>query len=448
MRWVRGGGALAIFPAGEVSRLEIGARKVTDAPWSDVASRIALAANAPVVPMFFDGRNSMTFQLAGLIHPRLRTALLPRELIKRHGTRMQVQIGSIITPARLAKLATPAEMTRYLRVRTMILKARVDRLQKHDVLMAAAPKMPVIDRIDPSVLDREIAALDAASRLASSADLDVFVAAASQIPQTIREIGRLREITFRAAGEGTGRDIDLDLFDDHYDHLFVWSRTRREVVGSYRIGFTDQILPTHGPDGLYTHSLFRFRDRLLKQLTPGIELGRSFVRVEYQKEFAPLLLLWKGIGQIVARQPHYRMLFGPVSISNEYSSLTRQILMAFLRINNHLPSLGKLLSPKNPPRLAPARDLPELTEATSTVGSIDSIDELIAEIESDRRGVPVLLRQYLKLGAKLLAFNIDPAFGDVLDGLMLVDLAKVDRTILTRYMGRENAAQYLSYWKS
>ncbi|HET6344457.1 MAG TPA: GNAT family N-acyltransferase, partial [Myxococcota bacterium] len=198
-----------------------------------------------------------------------------------------------------------------------------------------------------------------------------------------------------------------------------------------------------GPAGLYTSTLFRYRAPLLDQLSNAIELGRSFVRPEYQREYAPLLLLWKGIGRIVATHPRYRCLFGPVSISNTYQSLTKRLLVAFLRMNRSLPNLGRLVEPRNAPRFARADAWADAL-ATSAARDADDVDELVAEIEHDRLTMPVLLRQYLKLNAKLLGFNTDPAFGDVLDALMLVDLTQVSRAVLARYMGREGAERFLA----
>jgi hypothetical protein len=227
----------------------------------------------------------------------------------------------------------------------------------------------------------------------------------------------LRELTFRAAGEGTGRTRDLDAFDRAYRHLFVWHRGDRRLVGAYRLGFTDEILAAHGPDGLYTHTLFRYDRRLLDRISPAIELGRSFVRAEYQRDYAPLLLLWKGIGRIVVAQPRYRRLFGPVTISHDYSSLSQHLLMAFLEANRLLPDLARLVAPRNPP--APARRRDEGVAAGRFATDPDEADALVADIEADGRGLPVLLRQYLKLNARLLGWNVDRRFGRALDGLML-----------------------------
>jgi putative hemolysin len=448
IRWVKDGGVLCVFPAGEVSHFTMASRTVADGAWNPVSARLAQITGAAVLPIFFEGRNSAFFQLAGLIHPRLRTALLPRELLRHHDTRIRLHIGTVVPAERLAKFRGPVEATAYLRLRCHILSGRVsDRVRPRRAQKRSAGLTAVAAPQSVDLLKAEVASLPSDRLLVAAKDLRAFLVAAGDAPAILREIGRLREVTFRQVGEGTGKSLDLDRFDRHYRHLFVWNEKSHEIVGAYRLGLTDEILPRFGAEGLYTNTLFRFRGTLLDQINPAIELGRSFVREEYQKEYLPLMLLWKGIGRFVAREPRYRNLIGPVSISSDYASLTKQILMSFLQCNNRLASLASLIVPRNPPQFGPPRD-----SAAAVVGhavqSIEEVDELVAEIEQDRRRVPVLLRQYLKLGAKLLGFNVDPDFGDVLDGLMLVDLLKVEPAVLGRYMGTENLAAFRAYHTS
>jgi putative hemolysin len=442
LRWVRDGGALAVFPAGEVSSLNVKQQTVSDGQWSRQVGALVRHTGAAVVPVFFAGRNSNAFQCAGLISPRLRTLMLPRELLKRRGSTIHAEIGSLLSAEKLRRFETDLELADYLRVRTYMLAARRQQTQTRREMPTA--QEPVASAQSADHLKSEIDRLPADRCLGNSGHLKVVYGSASEFPFVMQEIGRLRELTFRRVGEGTGRSADLDQFDQTYLHLFVWNDSACEIVGAYRMGLTDQILAISGPAGLYTNTLFRYRKELLIQLGPAIELGRSFVRIEYQKEFSPLMLLWRGIATFAARNPQYRMLFGPVSISNDYHSLSRQLLIEFLQHNNTSEKLKKLVNPRNPPRFGPGRNW-EARLAGTIVRSIDAIDELVGEIETDRMGMPVLLRQYLKLNAKLLGFNVDPDFGDVLDGLMLVDLTKVQRAILVRYMGRGEAAQFLEH---
>jgi putative hemolysin len=287
----------------------------------------------------------------------------------------------------------------------------------------------------------EVASLSDDCRLLESGPFEIFCARSGQIPATLREIGRLRAVTFHAVGEGSDHSIDLDRFDERYLHLFSWDRDQRRIVGAYRIGQTDRIVADAGVAGLYTRTLFRYDERLIERLAaPALELGRSFVRAEYQKNYCALLLLWKGIGRFIARHPQYRLLFGPVSISARYSAASHQSLMSFLRQNHLAAELGELVDALHPPRVCATR-----RESARTPRSIDEVNDLVERSEADGKGMPVLLRQYLKLNARLIGFNVDHAFGDALDALMIVDLATVDSAILNRYLGRRDASEFLGF---
>jgi len=290
-------------------------------------------------------------------------------------------------------------------------------------------------------MEREVAGLPDCDRLATSGELSAYLAGAQEIPAVLREIGRLRELTFRAAGEGTGRSIDLDTFDSHYLHLFIWNESKREIVGAYRLAGTDTVRGKFGIRGLYTGTLFKYGDEFLDRMGPALELGRSFVRTEYQKGFAPLLLLWKGIGKFVARNPQYKVLFGPVSISNQYQSTSRRLMVSFLERYVSLKEWAGLVSSRNPFRSCDTQrhGLPD------AVVDLDDLSAAVSDLEPSRAGLPVLLRQYLKLGGKLLGFNLDPQFANALDGLIVVDLTKTEPKLLERYLGKHEAAQLLAF---
>jgi putative hemolysin len=415
--WLRRGGALIVFPAGEVAHVRHAKGRRADSPWKPAMSRLAVANGASVIPAFIRGGNSSTFYAAGRVHPALRTLLLPRELLKKRGATIAVRFGEPLSPAALANDA--ASLTESVR-------AAVDQLG------ATSPR-----KADP--IASEIAALANEDCLVESGPFQVFCARAAQIPVTLREIGRLRAVTYRAVGEGSDGALDLDRFDDRYLHLFSWDRDQRRIVGAYRIGQTDRIVADDGVGGLYTRTLFRYDERFIERMgAPALELGRSFVRAEYQKNYNALLLLWKGIGRFIARRPHYRLLFGPVSISARYSDASHQLLMAFLRQNHFAAEFAELVEALHAPR---TRSAP----AAPVARSIDDMNGLVQRAEADGKGMPVLLRQYLKLNARLIGFNVDSAFGEVLDALMLVDLTTVDLSTLNRYLGRVDAERFLAH---
>ena len=431
--WLRSGGALVIFPSGEVAHRRGPSGSRIDSPWRSTVGRLALTTGAQVLPAFIDGANTRWFYAAGRVHPALRTALLARELLNKRGTAVTVRLGvPLATRDRVGTAGDPAAATASIR-------QAVEELGPTAAPAANTTSVPraVARGNCASTITAEIGQLPAESCLVESGAFQVFLAESGRIPAALREIGRLRELTYRAIGEGTGRQLDLDSFDERYLHLFSWDRERERIVGAYRIGRTDRILATAGVDGLYTRTLFRYDERLIARLSPALELGRSFVRAEYQKNYNALLLLWKGIGRFVASQPQYRVLFGPVSISCRYSDSSHRLLMAFLQ-QNHLDSdLADLVEAINPRVVnpAPARAIPR---------SVEEANRLVTEAEADGKGVPILLRQYLTLNAKLLGFNVDPQFGDALDALMTVDLTTIDAAILNRYLGRQATGEFLA----
>jgi putative hemolysin len=298
-----------------------------------------------VLPAYICGRNGLFFHLAGLVHPRLRTALLPRELLNKHGHTVEVRFGNLLSPRHLQAFSGDSELTAYLRQRTYTLASRPSTLAQRSRLPRLPLSVPgktqtfkpIIPALPPTVLQAEVDGLPTSHLLSESNDLAVYYAKAAQIPQLLTEIGRLREVAFRGTGEGTGQALDLDGFDPYYLHLFIWNRATQELVGAYRLGLTDLILKLYGLKGLYTSTLFHYSAEFIAHISPAIELGRSFVRPEYQREYAPLLMLWRGIGQLVMRHPRYKYIFGPVSISNAYTTMSRELLVTFLRMHYPQP---------------------------------------------------------------------------------------------------------------
>ena len=435
LRWLQDGGALLVFPAGEVSHLRLRSFSVTDPAWSTTAARLIRLSGAPVVPMYFGGTNSALFQLAGMVHPRLRTLLLPHELGNKLGARVSIRLGTSLPAAKLAALDTDEQLAAHLRLKTYLLAGASTAAAKDDGSTSTGSAQRTVEPIAPAIdaerLSCEIETLPPEMLLVSSGRMRVYCAPTSRIPWTLQELGRLRELTFRAVGEGTGRSADIDVFDDYYEHLFSWNTETRELVGAYRLGRTDQISRRFGKRGLYTSTLFDYNDLFIKLLGPTLELGRSFVRPEYQRSFSSLMLLWKGIGEYVSRNPRYCRLIGPVSISNDYLPLSRELLVGFLRKRSFDKLAPTLVRPKRPFRRGfSLRSVGD----DRTLCDIETLSTVVSDLEPDGKGAPVLLRQYLKLGGRMLGFNVDPDFGNALDCLVLVDLRKTDSRVLRKYM--------------
>jgi putative hemolysin len=441
LRWVQSGGALIVFPAGEVAAPHGLPPAVVDPQWNEGVLRLAKAAKAPVVPVHVAGRNSTAFQAAGMVHPRLRTALLNRELLNKRGSVTEVSVGRPIPANRLQEV-DDTELAAYLRRRTYLLGERKAEPPK---LLSRRPAVnePVAPPVGAHLLRADIDALPQDALLARGSGYAVYIATARQLPNVLHEIGRLREAAFRAVGEGTGRSLDLDSFDDHYLHLVLWSERKQEVVGGYRIGRVDEIVRCRGVRGLYTQSLFELPPEFVDRMSAGLELGRSFVRQEYQRSIHPLYYLWKGISAWVGRNPHYRYLFGPVSISNDYSRAARELMVQYFR-SAWKPVPAVRVRARRPFRTRPigARFLAGIAR---NIDDVQELSELIADLELDGKGIPVLLRHYLGLGAEVLEFNVDRQFANALDALIVVDLTRTSPAVLEKYMGKETLASYLAH---
>lgn len=451
LRWLKEGNSLVAFPAGEVSHFHLRQGGITDPPWSAHVAGLVRMSGAQVLPIFFPGRNSLLFNLAGLFHPRLRTLMLARELVAQESSRIPLCIGRCIPFERMRMFDNEIDLTLWLRFNTYFVANRMapkDR-QERFFWKRPAPNKTLQELIAPvngALLAAEFTALPERSNLVTHKQMAVFIADSEEIPNMLREIGRLREKTFREVGEGTGKAMDVDLFDSYYRHLVLFNTDTAEVVGAYRIGDTGDILARFGRRGLYTQSLFRFKSCFLtRYLSHSLELGRAFIRSEYQRQPNCLALLWRGIGAYLVKCPGHRMLFGPVSISNSYHRVSKQIIVQFLRQNCTSPELSAYVSPRCPFRIVPENRSQEVNDRLSN-GSIDDVSLLISEIERDGKRVPVLIKHYLKLNGQFIAFNIDREFCDAIDGLVVVELMKTETKLLDRFMGEEGRRAYMGYW--
>ena len=442
---LQSGGMVGLFLPGALTNIQFHKRKPKASSWRGAVVDLITATGAAVLPMNVICHRKVLLQLLGRFNPRIKSVALPREMACGVNKKLEVRTGSLIPFEKLGKIGDREDIVRYLRLRTDMLNTR-----KHAFRAVSLPSLkdetvePVAPAQLPEVLIGEVRDLPDEALLVATDKFNVYLAEAARMPHLMQELGRLREITFRAVGEGTGKARDFDSFDDYYQHLFLWSNEKNELAGAYRLGLTDRIQREKGVEGLYTHTLFKYDTRFMEQINPALELGRSFIRVEYQKTYQALMLLWKGIGRFICRNPQYKILFGPVSITSDYQSASRHLIAAYFRENNRLTDLARLVRPRNPLRKKTIKRR-QLKDSLDILGDIQELSEMISEIEGDRKGIPILLKQYVKLGGQSLGFNVDADFSDVLDALILVDLTKTDRRILERYMGKKEAAALIAF---
>lgn len=413
---VAAGNGLGVFPAGEVSRYH-GHDYPEDLPWSNSIARIIKNANVPVIPVFWDGQNSARFYRWDKINSMLGTARLTRELANKRDQRVVLQIGRPILPAEVETYEKPAELAAYLRSRSYALEANINNAQPKTTNDKWAPVEP--DR-NTKLLIQELETIRKKAFLFSTANYECFLANYDDIPNLMHELGRLREEAFRYIGEGTGKSLDTDEYDLHYKHLILWDNKKQQVVGAYRLGFGNEIMTDKGIKGFYVSSLFKFEASFSETLKKTIELGRSFVTVEYQREVLPLMLLLRGLAVVVTRNPEIEHFIGPVSISSWYPKFYQSMIVKYVTekhpVNGELAHVATPTTPFHPDFLKVDPDV----LLRDYMDSVDKFDKFMFRLSNNAYRMPTLFKKYLKLNAKFLCFNVDPDFNDTLDALLFL----------------------------
>ncbi|PST82315.1 hemolysin [Pedobacter yulinensis] len=430
---LKNGTPLGIFPAGEVSTFKLDAQQITDRMWHPVVGKLIAKAKVPVVPIYFHGNNGVLFNILSFIHPTLRTAKLPSEFLNKQGKTIRVRIGKPIDINDISYNNNSNKLLDFLRARTYALGVSLEQERKlfNPINLFKRKKTPeaVIPETPREQISAEVAELED-FKVWKEKNYEVYIVPTLNIPNVLREIGRLREITFREVGEGTNKKIDLDNYDIYYHHLFIWDTDLQNIVGAYRIGKGDEILESMGRRGFYLSELFKLKDQIYPMLRQGIELGRSWIRKEYQGKPLPLFLLWKGILKYLIDNPQYRYMFGPVSISNSFSKFSKALIVDYITRNHFDYEMAKYVKPKNKFKA----DLLPISTDLLVAGSesLKDLDSLIGDIETTHIKIPVLLRQYMNLNAKIICFNIDPKFSDCLDGFLVVDTQNIPMEIIEK----------------
>ncbi len=424
MAHVKEGGALAVFPAGEVSSWRTELKAIADPRWKTPVVKLAQHLQVPIVPVWFDGTNSMVFHMLGMIHPNLRTLALPGEMMRMRGRSVRMRIGKPIPVKDTIAFGSTEQLARFLRARTYALGSGLQvKREFFSPLRFPRKAKQVEEPLPQGQLEMEVDGLTDLL-LNSQGEFDLYLATSHRIPNILREIGRSRESTFRAVGEGTNKAVDLDEFDLYYDHLFLWDRERKRLAGAYRIGDGRRIMERYGRRGFYTHTLFRMDRSMDRVLERSFELGRSFVCQEYQRNRLPLFMLWRGLLLHVTANPDMKYLLGPVSISSNYSRFARTLILEFVRQHHFDPVMAASVRPRNRFRIKPDKaDSEALIQASNA--DLKRMDRLIAEVDPKESSMPVLLKKYLLLNARVIGFNRDPKFNDALDALMVLDLTKL-----------------------
>ncbi|MEZ7916762.1 MAG: lysophospholipid acyltransferase family protein [Polaribacter sp.] len=433
---LREGKPLGIFPAGEVSTHKDGKLNV-DKPWEEGAIKLIKKANVPIIPIYFHAKNSRLFYFLSKFSDTLRTAKLPSEVIQQRGRVIKVRIGKPISVKDQDTFKALPDFYKFIRRKTYMLANPFEKsnrlITSPKIKIKKATKKISSQRNSDLFLVEVDALRETNSRLLKSKNYEVFFASAKDIPNLIHEIGRLREITFRAIGEGTNKEVDLDKFDNYYHHLLLWDTVAEKLVGAYRMGLGKEIYKKYGIKGFYVQSLFRIEPELHQMMDNTIEMGRAFIIAEYQQKPMPLFLLWKGIVHVTLRYPKYKYLMGGVSISNQFSDFSKSLMIEFMKSHYYDPYIAQYIRPKKEYKVK-LKDGDKDFVFDASKADMQKFDKIIDEIEPGILRIPVLIKKYVKQNARLVAFNVDPKFNNAIDGLMYIKVADIPESTVKPVM--------------
>lgn len=428
MQHLSQGKGLGIFPAGEVSRYN-GHDYPEDIEWSVTISKLVKKTGLPVIPVYFDGMNSKSFYRLAKIHSMLGTAMLPHELLNKRDRHITLKIGKPIAPSDLECHDDYKEIAAYLRSRSYALEANINKETRCHITKQETLPPP----LKSYLMVNELNKIRDKSHLFSCAQYECFFADYQDIPNLMYELGRRREEAFRAIGEGSGKKLDTDKYDTYYKHLILWDSNENRLVGGYRLGMGSEIVQQKGVNGFYISSLFKIKKEFKDVLTDSIELGRSFVTVDYQKDILPLMLLLKGLMIVAYRYSNVKYFIGPVSISNWYPKFYKSLMVHYITSEFSCDELKDMVEARTPFQMDFLKTDADILLKNNT-SSVERFDRYIMKLSNGDYRLPTLFKKYLKMQSSFLCFNIDPDFNDTLDGLLLLKFKNIPESELRMLM--------------
>lgn len=414
--------AIIIFPAGEVSRAT--PKGVKDPAWNKGFLNFAKNSNSAILPIFLDAKNSKTFYTISLINKTFSTLLLSNEMFNKKSKNINIKIGQIIPSENI----TPKGLNKdflvnlYKKHLYALKKGKKSFFETQSAIAHPVSKIDLYNELKKSPL------------LGQTNDgKKIYLYDYVEDSIVLKELGRLREISFRKVGEGVNKKRDIDKYDVYYQHIILYDKNELEIVGAYRIGNSDMIFKEFGTKGFYSNTLFQFNDEFMFYLQNSIELGRSFVQPKYWGTRA-LDYLWYGIGAYVKANPNIKYMFGPVSISGAFPAIAKDMLVFYY--NYYYSSEKNLVEARTP--FSYSSHIHDIKEFFTLEDKKRDFKSLKIALSNIGVNVPTLYKQYSELtlddGVKFLDFNVDKNFGDCIDSFILVEIDKIKDSMKQRYM--------------
>ncbi|MDY3203467.1 MAG: lysophospholipid acyltransferase family protein [Arcobacter sp.] len=417
--------AVIIFPAGEVSRATT--KGIKDPVWNKGFLNFAQNTNSPILPIFLDAKNSKTFYTISVINKTFSTLLLSHEMFKKKSKRINIKIGQIIPNENITPKGIDKKflLNLYRKHLYSLKKGKKSFFETQSAIAHPVSRIDLLNELKKSKLIGQ-----------TSDGKKIYLYDYTEDSIVLKELGRLREISFRKVGEGVNKKRDTDKYDIYYQHIILWDENELEIVGSYRVGNSDFIFKNIGIKGFYSNNLFKYNEEFVPYLQNSIELGRSFVQPKYWGTRA-LDYLWYGIGAYLKNNPNIKYMFGPVSISANFPSVAKDMMIFYY--SYYYGSKEVLVEAKTPYQYS--NKLNEIKELFDLNDKKKDFKFLKSALSNIGVSVPTLYKQYSEIaeegGVKFLDFNIDKDFGDCVDGFILVEVEKIKESAKQRYIEKE-----------
>lgn len=414
--------AIIIFPAGEVSRATT--KGIKDPIWNKGFLNFAQNTNAPILPIFLDAKNSKTFYTISVINKTFSTLLLSHEMFKKKSKRIGIKVGQIIPNENIAPKGIDKKflLNLYRKHLYSLKKGKKSFFETQSAIAHPVSRIDLLNELKKSKLIGQ-----------TNDGKKIYLYDYTEDSIVLKELGRLRELSFRKVGEGVNKKRDTDKYDIYYQHIILWDENDLEIVGSYRIGNSDFIFKNIGVKGFYSNNLFKYNEDFTPYLKNSIELGRSFVQPKYWGTRA-LDYLWFGIGAYLKNNPNIKYMFGPVSMSATFPTVAKDMMIFYY--NHYYGEKEDLIEAKTPYQYSNnISEIKNLFELEDKKKDFKFLKSALANISVS---VPTLYKQYSEIaedgGVKFLSFNIDNNFGDCIDGFILVEVEKIKESARQRYI--------------
>jgi len=414
--------AIIIFPAGEVSRAT--AKGIKDPVWNKGFLNFAQNTNSPILPIFLDAKNSKTFYTISVINKTFSTLLLSHEMFNKKSKRIGMKIGQIIPNENIAPKGIDKKflLNLYRKHLYSLKKGKKSFFETQSAIAHPVSRIDLLNELKKSKLIGQ-----------TSDGKKIYLYDYTEDSIVLKELGRLREVSFRKVGEGVNKKRDTDKYDIYYQHIILWDENDLEIVGSYRIGNSDFIFKNIGVKGFYSNTLFKYNEEFTPYLKDSIELGRSFVQPKYWGTRA-LDYLWFGIGAYLKNNPNIKYMFGPVSMSATFPTVAKDMMIFYY--SHYYGQSENLIDAKVP--YSYSNNLNEIKEIFDLNDKRKDFKFLKSTLSNIGVSIPTLYKQYSEIaedgGVKFLGFNVDNDFGDCIDGFILVEVAKIKDSSRQRYI--------------